>query len=286
VTRVGFTGGEPFLEPEFLRRVARAAVRHGLLFGRLMTNGVWFADRAMLETRLRSLHRAGFDGTLCVSVDAFHRQDVRKVAAFVRAAVRIWNRPDAVEIAVVRGAREAETRRKLARLARRLRAGARPPGRAGAAWRLDGADLLVRGDTCRIRIVPVPLAPVGPAARWRNPWDGTWFRDDYCRGPGHVLVVEPDGTVKPCCGYANELPDLALGSAGRDTPGALTRRARRRRLLQAVFESGLHPLRRRLEAAGWRFPGKTGSHCFFCRYLLTEVPRPLLRRCLRGVVPG
>jgi MoaA/NifB/PqqE/SkfB family radical SAM enzyme len=321
IERVGFTGGEPFLEPVFLARVVRAAVRHGFLFSRLMTNGVWFTSRKSLETRLRLLHEAGFDGTFCVSVDAFHQQELRKVAAFVRAVVRIWNRPDAVEIAAVYGAREAETRRKLARLARLLGAKLQGVGRGRRTRRLPAA-LIARmnreqrsrlqtagpsfakasedksaaptylaaemDDALRIRVVPVPLAPVGPAARWAHPWDGAWFRDDFCRGPGHVFVVEPDGVVKPCCGYANERPELALGSVRRDSPRALVRRARRDPLLATIFEQGLQPVRRALEAEGWRFPGRTTSHCFFCHYLLTAVPRPLLRRCLPrpGGAPG
>jgi len=275
VERIGFTGGEPFLAPGFLNRVTRAAVRQGFLFGRLMTNGVWFANRKILESRLQALHTAGFDGGLCVSVDAFHRQELRKVAAFVRTAVQIWNRSDVVSIAAAFGARDAETQRKLARLAQLLRARLVRLGRGG---------FLIRSETAWIRVTPIPLVPLGAAARWKKPWGGRWFRDDYCQGPGHVFVVDPDGAVKPCCGYANELPELTLGSSHANTFSELMRHARRDPLLAAIFERGLQPIRRALEKAGWRFPGKTTSHCFFCHYLLTEVPRPLLLRHIKAVL--
>ena len=32
-----------------------------------------------------------------------------------------------------------------------------------------------------------------------TPWDGAWFAEDYCEGPGQALIVNPRGEVKPCC---------------------------------------------------------------------------------------
>ena len=41
---LGFTGGEPFLYPEFLVAVTRRAAALGFRFDKLVTNGVWFRD--------------------------------------------------------------------------------------------------------------------------------------------------------------------------------------------------------------------------------------------------
>ena len=41
-----------------------------------------------------------------------------------------------------------------------------------------------------------------------DPWDGTWFEEDYCEGPGQALIVNPRGEVKPCCGFASDLDQL------------------------------------------------------------------------------
>src|SRR5579885_1613523 len=41
---LGFTGGEPFLYPEFLYALTRRAAELGFRFDKLMTNGVWYAD--------------------------------------------------------------------------------------------------------------------------------------------------------------------------------------------------------------------------------------------------
>src|ERR1700736_3029639 len=38
---LGFTGGEPFLSPEFVVQVTRRAAELGFRFDKVMTNGVW-----------------------------------------------------------------------------------------------------------------------------------------------------------------------------------------------------------------------------------------------------
>ena len=42
IKRVGFTGGEPFLAFDLMCAISKEAVRRGMLFGRIMTNGSWF----------------------------------------------------------------------------------------------------------------------------------------------------------------------------------------------------------------------------------------------------
>ena len=271
VARVGFSGGEPFLRPLFLERVLGRAARRGLLFGRLMTNGAWWRSEKALAGIFERVRRAGFDGTICVSVDAFHAQDLRKVATFIRLAVACWRRPDAVSIAYVASRKDAETRRRLLRLAKLL---------DGRLSRFGGAHASIRSDAIFIRLERIPLSAAGRRADGAPAWDGAWFAEDLCRGPGNVFFVQPDGSVKPCCGYANDAARLTIGSIARDTPAAMVAHARANRFVRAVFTEGLTRIRGRLERIGWRFPGKTSDHCFFCRYLLTRVPPEVLERCV------
>src|SRR5512141_2859444 len=86
VKRVGFTGGEPFLALDFVCALTRKAIEEGLLFDRIMTNAVWWRDENRLKAAFVKLYDAGYDGSICVSVDAFHSQDVRKVARFIELA--------------------------------------------------------------------------------------------------------------------------------------------------------------------------------------------------------
>src|SRR5882724_2548613 len=83
---LGFTGGEPFLYPEFVRILCARAVELGFRFVKIMTNGVWFADAAQLGAVLRDLAATGFSGKLGLIVDKFHGIQTSKLAEFCRAA--------------------------------------------------------------------------------------------------------------------------------------------------------------------------------------------------------
>lgn len=271
---VGFTGGEPFLAPKFLAALTRRAVRRRLVFDRIMTNGVWWPDRKSLEKTLLALRDAGYDGAICVSVDAFHRQDLRKTAEFIRTAVGVWRRPDVVSAAYVGGARSRATKEKLKKLAGLL------GGRLKMAPAGHGGHGFIKGESAFIRISRIELSPVGKASRLKSPWDGAWFKEDYCRGPGNALFVQPDGSVKPCCGYANGQGRLTIGDIRRDSARRIIKNIGKNPFVSTIYNSGLGAIRKRLEKAGVKFPGKTTDHCYFCDYALTRVQERVLDQCL------
>lgn len=270
IKRVGFTGGEPFLAMETLLALVRDAVKRGMLFDRIMTNGVWFRDKRHLERSLKKVFEAGFDGDLCVSIDAFHEQDMMQVAQFVKCAVAIGRRPDIVSIASIWDARRRETEQKLTRLAKLLKAKIE---RYPKTWAIRSAEVFLRVQT-------IELSPIGPVEKEKAPWDGRWFKEDYCKGPGRTFFVLSNGDVKPCCGYASHLADFTVGNIKRDSCRRLISNAKRHRFIATVYASGLSAIRKRLERKGIRFPGKASNHCFFCYYLLTAVSRPVLESCL------
>ena len=57
---LGFTGGEPFLYPEFMHILCRRAAALGFRFDKIMTNGVWHQDTTHLEAVLGELAETGF----------------------------------------------------------------------------------------------------------------------------------------------------------------------------------------------------------------------------------
>lgn len=256
IKRVGFTGGEPFLASDALCALVKKAVSERMLFGKIMTSGVWFATKKELDEKLRRLFKAGYDGDICVSVDAFHKQDIRKLSLFINTALPIWRRPDMVSVAYVTGSRERETREKLKRLKRFLH------------------------KPFFIRVHKIRLSAAGKAGNSKDAWDGKWFKEDHCKGPGNIFFVSPGGSVRPCCGYAPDSPALDIGNIRTDAPGELVKNFERNRFVRTVFRSGLSRIRKRLEKAGFVFPGRTSDHCFFCDFLLNEVPKDMLKRCL------
>src|SRR3954453_21261307 len=46
---LGFTGGEPFLYPEFVLALCRRAAALGFRFDKIMTNGLWFRAPSHLK---------------------------------------------------------------------------------------------------------------------------------------------------------------------------------------------------------------------------------------------
>jgi len=295
VKRVGFTGGEPFLNPEFLYAVTRRAVKEGMLFDRIMTNGVWYKNKAELKRVLKKLRDSGYDGDICVSIDAFHRQSLKKLALFVETAVSIWNRPDMVSIASVGKAAERATRKKLKDLTSLLANSKNSSLRGREAPEAISKKGLLRpfgprnDDFKRIdsRIVlkkiTIDLSPIGKAGRFRKAWSKKWFKDDYCKGPGNALFVLPDGDVKPCCGYAADSDGLTIGNIRRDSAKTIIENAGKNNFIAAVFGAGLGKIRKRMEVFGFKFPGRTDNHCFFCYYLQNEAPEAFLKKCLRSL---
>jgi len=261
IDRVGFTGGEPFLAADFLIALTKEALRQKMFFSRITTNGVWFKNKTTLTATLTKLFEAGYDGDILVSVDAFHAQKLRKVGSFIRTVSRIWNRPEMISIAAVRGARETATLKRLRQLAHLL---------GGRLCYADNRSPCIKSKELFIRIIYIDLSPVGRASGLKNPWGKKWFKDDFCKGPGNIFFITPDGKVAPCCGYANDHARLNIGTID-DSPKKLIKNARKNKFVSAVFSRGLHVLRKQFIANGIKFPGKTTNHCFFCRYLLDLV---------------
>jgi hypothetical protein len=115
------------------------------------------------------------------------------------------------------------------------------------------------------------LAPVERAERFAGGWDGTWFEEDYCEGPGQALIVTPKGEVKPCCGFASDLDQLTIGNLHTDRVATIVRRARRHPYVGRVFRHGLTAIRDAILARDPEaLPGAASNQCFFCWWVLTR----------------
>jgi hypothetical protein len=259
---LGFTGGEPFLYPEFVEAVTRRAAELGFRFDKIMTNGVWYRDPAHLEGVLEGLAGAGFSGKLGLSVDKFHGAHTAAAAAFCRTARRVFGTDNIVSLSY------ASRRPELG--LEPVHALARELG-AVVEWSpLLGRYLLVAPDLT-MTLNWNHLAPVERAERFRGGWDGEWFAEDFCEGPGQALIVNPRGEVKPCCGFASDLDQLTIGNIYRDSVARIVRRARRHPYVGKVFREGLTAIRDEILARDpGALPGATSNHCYFCWYVLTK----------------
>jgi MoaA/NifB/PqqE/SkfB family radical SAM enzyme len=259
---LGFTGGEPFLYPEFLLALTRRGAELGFRFDKIISNGVWHKDRAHLESVLRDLKAAGFSGKLGLSVDKFHGIHTARAAEFCRVARQVFERDNIVSLSYA--SRHPDQGLEPARdLARELDAV------------IDWSEMLHRyllvSPDLTIVLNWNHLAPVERAERLTGAWDGVWFEEDYCEGPGQALIVTPRGEVKPCCGFASDLDQLTIGNIYHDTVKRIIRRARRHPYVGKVFREGLTAIRDEILARDpSALPEATSNHCFFCWYVLTR----------------
>ncbi|HEV3082793.1 MAG TPA: radical SAM protein [Gemmataceae bacterium] len=259
---LGFTGGEPFLYPEFVHTLCRRGAQLGFRFDKIVTNGVWFEDPAHLQDVLNKLKRSGFTGKLGLSVDKFHGIRTAALADFCRAARRIFRRDDILSVSYA---------------SRRPDLGLEPI--RSLAQALDGvvewSDMLGRFLLVTPDLTMLlnwnHLAPVERAEKLAGAWDGVWFEEDYCEGPGQALIVNPRGEVKPCCGFASDLDQLTIGNIHTDTVAQIVRRARQHPYVGKVFREGLTAIRDEILAHDPdSLPGMTSNHCYFCWHVLTR----------------
>lgn len=262
IRRIGFTGGEPFVYPEFVIAVAKRAAELGFRFDKVMSNGVWYRDEAHLTQVLTDLRDAGFTGKLGMTVDKFHGIDIEKLAGFCLTARRVFNRDTILSLSYASRAPDQGLE-----LIKRL------------ADKLDGvleySELLHRymvvSQDLTMTLNWNHLAPVERAEKFEGGWDGTWFKEDYCEGPGQALIVTPKGEVKPCCGFASDLDQLTIGNIHTDTVADIILQARAHPYVGKVFRDGLtavvEDILKRDPAA---LPGASSNQCYVCWYVLTR----------------
>jgi organic radical activating enzyme len=259
---LGFTGGEPFLFPEFLIALSRRAAQLGMRFDKIVTNGVWHHDDHHLRTVLTDLAAAGYTGKLGISVDKFHGSHTAKLAEFCRIARRVIDRDNVMSLSYA---------------SRRPDAGLEPVRTLAAQLDavIEWSDVLHRfllvSDELTMTLNWNHLAPVERAEHLEGGWDGVWFQEDYCEGPGQALIVNPRGDVKPCCGFASDLDQLTIGNIYRDCVADIVRQGREHPYVGKVFREGLTAIRAEILARDpGALPAATSNHCFFCWYVLSK----------------
>lgn len=259
---LGFTGGEPFLYAEFVIALTRRAAELGFRFDKIVTNGVWFRDPTHLHAVLTDLKDAGFTGKLGLGIDKFHGIRTEDLVTFCRSARAVFQRDNILSLAYA--SRDPHVGLEpVHMLAQALD--------AVVEWsEMLGRYLLVSLDLT-MTLNWNHLAPVERAEKLEGAWDGTWFTEDYCEGPGQALIVNPRGDVKPCCGFASDLDQLTIGNIYHDTVQDVIQKGRKHPYVGKIFRKGLTAIRDEILARDPEsLPGATSNHCFFCWYVLTR----------------
>lgn len=279
VTRVGFSGGEPFLFLDFLYEISKAVVEAGVYFDKLMTNAVSFKDNACMKQAIEKIFDSGFDGTFGISFDAFHLQKIEKVADFIKTVEAVYKERNHVSlICTKKDSLNSKTILMLNQLAEKLGVSLKKDN-SGFPVELIYKDKLetFMNDMLLYDIIPIETIDfIAKDALDESAWQSnSWFHEDFCSGPGHVYYIHSNGSVASCCGYANECDSLILGNINTMSYKEISENAKiscKKGFLRTVYKTGLLKEAKKLEKKRYVFPGKgrTKENCLFCRYFLQE----------------
>ncbi|MCM1321387.1 MAG: radical SAM protein [Bacteroides sp.] len=273
IQRIGFSGGEPFLRPEFIAELSAEAAEQDLLFDRLMTNGDFWQTEAELRGKLQMITNAGFDGKFGLSFDCFHNQPEERIFTFIETVFGVCGQKDRIDIlSAVPAQGKKEKQEEHLRFQTQLQNIAEKFGGtiSGKINRKTGCGTVLVSNKNTGLYMPVFRFSQSLHASPQHPWnDRRWFKDDFCEYTGQTLYVHADGTVAPCCGFANEEKALCIGTI-HDPYSQVMENAQRNRIVKLCYETGLNAYRKKSEKRGVRFPGKTADMCMFCGWLCRE----------------
>lgn len=271
ITHVGFSGGEPFLKPDFLCRIIKLSVELDLYFDRITTNGRWWKTEDELNCTIKSIYDSGFDGKIGLSWDSFHGMNIEKAAAFINHVHQISNDKTSVEILSVASSENLSTDNvDFLQSAKKL--GELINGKtSGKLNKKNGNGILqIENDfglSLPIYRFSQSFMPDMYAARDGNKiWhEKKWFTDDYCEHTGQTLFIHANGNIAPCCGFANERPELKIGTI-KDSFETIMSNASKNPMVNLCFVKGLSSCIKDLKKEGIK-TGKTSDMCQFCAFM-------------------
>lgn len=263
IERIGFSGGEPFLNLEFITEIVKEAISQDLMFDRIITNGVWWKNEDDLKNKLTSLYEAGYDGKIGLSYDSFHAQNFEKILTFIKEVYEIWKQNDILDIQSViseDNEKNIEDLDNFDSLAEELSCSTD----VNLKKKTGKGTILLENKELYLPIFrELQSFPAEDPRAWKS---RKWFKDDYCQGPGQVLFVHPDGRIAPCCGFANENQALILGNL-KDGYEKIMQNAETNRMIKICYEEGLSKEIKKLKKS---LPGKTSDICAFCDFFCRQ----------------
>jgi len=235
IDKIGFSGGEPFLALDLICNITKAALQMDFFFDQIITNGDWWLNEEDLVKKLQKLYDAGYDGKIGLSWDSFHAQNKERMEIFIGAVQELFGE-DSISIQSV--------------------------------IPFENPKLIIP-NVEKSELGDIPLYTIKQCFPGKDPrsWQARkWFKDDYCEGPGQILYVHPTGNIAPCCGFANENPQLFVGRLS-DSFESVMDKAYQNKMVKLCYEEGLRKYQKKLKKAGHHFPGKCDEICAFCDYI-------------------
>lgn len=259
IDKIGFSGGEPFLYPEFLESIIKESIKCDFMFDRIMTNGVWWQNLEELQKSLQNIYDAGYDGKIGLSWDSFHNQDFKKILLFIGEVHKIFGKQSLEIQSVISENDDSTCVEKLAetldcKIIKNIN-------------KKTGHGIIVlQNETIYL---PIYRESQCFQAEDKRAWKSKkWFKDDYCEGPGQIFYVHSNGKIAPCCGFANESEQLIIGTI-KDSYEQLMENAKNNSMVTICYETGLKKQLKQLKKQKILPPGKTDNLCTICEWIST-----------------
>ena len=196
IKKINITGGEPFLYQNELMEMIRAARANDVDTISIYTNGFWGKDPEKCKIILNRLMDAGFMcGTgrngdhIKVSTGIYHQEFLKFETCIhlIREYHALFKKPIIVDYEVLGDASKAETEiRKML-----------------GQHQIDQKVVLVTRS----------IAPIGRAVEISDQIESSTTANQYgACDEIFEIAVEPDGSVRPCCGLNNDNEGVIIGS--------------------------------------------------------------------------
>jgi len=247
IYKIGFSGGEPFLNLDFMLDVIKYGYKNEFCFDQIMTNGDWWKTESDLRSTLTKIRNAGYDGKIGLSYDNFHGQDFKRIKTFAAAVNDIFGE----ESLNVQAVADAELGDKETEILE------------------NQLNTLAEDFAAEVFILPQTFQGDDEKG-WQSK---KWFKEDYCEGPGQILFVHATGDIAPCCGFANENPALFVGNIKTDTFESVMKKASENKMINMCYNTGLLKEAKKMEAESKSAPtplpgtGRTDDICTFCDFV-------------------
>ena len=270
IEKIGFTGGEPFLNLDFILKITEFAIKKDFLFDRIMTNGVWWNDENELLKKLSLLYDSGFDGKICLSYDNFHNQNPKKIVQFIKTVLKIFGENSLEIQSVVKFSEKNKkvTKTSLFPLLEELSELLSCTQKIVFQKKSTALFKIVKENFSESTPFEIPVFIFPQSLKSKNPESfksRKWFKEDFCEGPGNILYVHSDGNIAPCCGFSNENSELFIGTIDNSFEKILTN-AKENKMISLCFTEGLSSRIKKTNS----LKGKTDDICTFCDFICTS----------------
>ena len=267
IEKIGFTGGEPFLNLDFILKITEFAVKKDFLFDRIMTNGIWWNDESELLKKLSILYDSGYDGKICLSYDSFHNQNLQKTVQFIKTVLKIFGKTSLEIQSVIKFSEKNKKIKKTSLFPLLQELSELLSCKQKIIFQKKSTALLkiVKENIFENDYFEIPVFIFPQSLESKNPESfksRKWFKEDFCEGPGNILYVHSDGNIAPCCGFSNENSQLFIGTIN-DSFSKILENAKENKMISLCFTDGLSS---KIKKIGIK-KGKTDDICTFCDFI-------------------